>query len=91
MFRYGFLDGQVVFSSGDISDQVYNVSCHRISVLRLASGIGSSSCMAVLPNLYPRLSKGGYIVIDDYASAIGCKAAVDSFRGMMSILSINNY
>jgi len=33
-----------------------------------------------LQNLYPKLSPGGYAIIDDYGWAPLCKQAVDDFR-----------
>lgn len=53
-----------------------------LSLLRLAGGISPASCAVVLRSLYPRLSKGGFVVVDDYASALGCSATVDAFRGI---------
>ena len=37
------------------------------------------STMDSLSNLYPKLSVGGYIIIDDYALA-GCAQAVHDYR-----------
>jgi O-methyltransferase len=37
------------------------------------------STMDVLVALYPKLSPGGYVIIDDY-SLPECKAAVDDYR-----------
>jgi O-methyltransferase len=33
-----------------------------------------------LRNLYPKLSKGGYVIVDDYGAVPACKAAVENFR-----------
>jgi hypothetical protein len=37
------------------------------------------STMEALESLYPKLSLGGYCVVDDY-SLPGCRQAVDDFR-----------
>jgi len=37
------------------------------------------STIQALDALYPKLSTGGYLIVDDYALS-GCKAAVDDFR-----------
>ena len=37
------------------------------------------STMDTLVNLYPRLSPGGYVIVDDYAFA-PCRQAVEDFR-----------
>ena len=39
-----------------------------------------------LGNLYPQLSEGGHIVIDDYGVFDACLAAVDEFRQMVEEL-----
>lgn len=38
-----------------------------------------SSTIDALENLYPKLSKGGFCIIDDYALA-GCQKAVHDYR-----------
>jgi len=49
----------------------------KISILRLDGDLYSST-QVCLEYLYPKVSKGGYIIIDDYALA-GCKKAVDQY------------
>jgi O-methyltransferase len=36
--------------------------------------------MDPLLNLYPKVSAGGYAIIDDYGAVDGCRKAVDDFR-----------
>jgi O-methyltransferase len=43
------------------------------------------STQDALSNLYPRLSAGGFCVIDDY-NLPGCRAAVDEFRSAQRIV-----
>jgi O-methyltransferase len=38
------------------------------------------STMDSLKNLYPKLSPGGYIIIDDWGAVKGCKQAVIDYR-----------
>ena len=42
--------------------------------------------MDVLENLYPRLSPGGYTIIDDYGAVPACKQAVDDYRARNAIV-----
>jgi O-methyltransferase len=49
-----------------------------ISVLRI-DGDWYSSTKCCLDNLYDNVIAGGYVIIDDYESVIGCKKAVDEF------------
>ena len=50
----------------------------KISILRLDTDWYSST-KKELEILYPRLEKGGVLIIDDYGSWKGCKQAVDEF------------
>lgn len=38
------------------------------------------STMDALKALYPKLSRGGYVIIDDYGCVPGCKKAVEDYR-----------
>ncbi len=76
--RYGLLDGQVVFLKGWFKDTLPHAPIEKLAVLRL-DGDMYGSTMDALMNLYPKLSKGGFCIIDDYALP-GCKKAVDDFR-----------
>ena len=49
------------------------------AVLRLDGDLYESTWQA-LENLYPFLSPGGYVIIDDFAAWIGASSAVWDFR-----------
>jgi len=53
-------------------------SIDRISILRL-DGDWYSSTKVCLEQLYPLVSKGGVVIIDDYDAYDGCKKAVDEY------------
>lgn len=76
--NFGLLDEQVVFLKGWFEDTLPSAPIDRLAVLRLDGDMYSSTIVA-LKNLYPKLSTGGFCIIDDYALA-GCKRAVDDFR-----------
>ncbi len=76
--RYGLLDDQVVFLKGWFKDTLPNAPIEKLAVLRL-DGDMYASTMDALANLYPKLSRGGFCIIDDYALH-GCRKAVDDFR-----------
>ncbi len=44
-----------------------------------------SSTMEVLTALYPKVSAGGYVIVDDYGALATCRAAVDDFRAKHDI------
>lgn len=87
--RYGLLDGQVVFLKGWLKDTLPHAPIEKLAVLRL-DGVMYGSTMDALVNLYPKLSKGGFCIIDDYALP-GCKRAVDDFiteKGIYSEMKV---
>jgi len=76
---YGLLDEQVRFLKGWFSETLPNAPIARLAVLRL-DGDMYESTMDALTSLYPKLSIGGYTIIDDYGAVPPCKAAVHDFR-----------
>ncbi len=77
--RYGLLDAQVRFLVGWFSDTLPTAPIERLAVLRL-DGDMYGSTMDGLRYLYPKVSVGGYVIVDDYGAVPGCRAAVDDFR-----------
>jgi O-methyltransferase len=76
--RYGLLDERVRFLPGWFSETLPSARIRRLAVLRLDGDMYESTIVA-LRALYPKVSIGGYVIVDDYALA-NCKAAVDQFR-----------
>ncbi len=77
--RFGLLDSQVRFLKGWFSDTLPSAPIQALAILRL-DGDMYSSTMDALVNLYPRLSAGGFVIVDDYYSWPACRRAVDEFR-----------
>lgn len=75
---YGLLDDQVVFLPGWFADTLPTAPVERLAVLRLDGDMYESTIVA-LTSLYPKLSPGGYCIVDDYALP-PCRAAVHDFR-----------
>jgi len=76
--RYGLLDDRVSFLPGWFRDTLPTAPIEKLSLLRLDGDLYEST-MDVLEPLYPKLSVGGYCIIDDYIVP-GCKRAVDDYR-----------
>jgi hypothetical protein len=76
--RYNLLDDQVVFLKGWFKDTLPTAPIKQIAVLRLDGDLYEST-MDSLTNLYPKLSIGGFIIIDDY-SISACRSAIQDFR-----------
>jgi O-methyltransferase len=77
--RYGLLDGRVEFLPGWFRDTLPSAPIERIAVLRL-DGDMYESTMVALESLYPRVSPGGYVIVDDYGAVLGCREAVEDYR-----------
>jgi O-methyltransferase len=76
--KYGLLDEQVEFVEGFFEDTLHLLPNEVFSIIRLDGDMYSSTIQA-LDVLYPKLSVGGFCIIDDYGLA-GCKKAVDDYR-----------
>ena len=83
---YGLLDAQVVFLKGWFEDTLPSAPIERLAVMRL-DGDYYDSTMQALDALWPKLSVGGYAIIDDYGEDqwTDCRKAVDTFRAANSI------
>jgi hypothetical protein len=83
--RYGLLDDQVRFLKGWFRDTLPVAPIQRLAVLRL-DGDMYESTMDALVNLYPKLSEGGYVIVDDYGCIPACRRAVQDYRSATSII-----
>jgi hypothetical protein len=86
---YGLLDDQVVFVPGFFQETLPSLEAGPFALIRLDGDMYESTIVA-LNSLYPKLSPGGFVIIDDY-NLHGCKAAVDDFRRDHGITSAINY
>ncbi len=83
--RYGLLDDQVRFLKGWFKDTLPAAPMESLALLRLDGDLYESTMIA-LQSLYPKLSIGGYVIIDDYAPSVPCCVqAVDDFRAAQNI------
>jgi O-methyltransferase len=82
--RYGLLDDQVRFLPGWFKDTLHDAPIDRIAVLRLDGDLYESTIQA-LDALYPRLSPGGFCIIDDYRVVKACEQAVTDYRAKHGI------
>jgi O-methyltransferase len=82
--RYGLLDNRVRFLQGWFADTLPAAPVSRLAVLRV-DGDMYGSTIEVLDALYPKLSPGGFCIIDDYGAVAGCRAAVTDYRSAHGI------
>jgi len=81
---YGLLDDQVRFLKGWFRDTLPTAPVERLAVLRL-DGDMYESTMDALTYLYPKLSTGGYLIVDDYGAVPACRQAVHDYRAAHDI------
>jgi len=80
---YGLLDEQVRFLPGWFRDTLPTAPVEALAVLRLDGDLYEST-MDALTHLYPRVSPGGYVIVDDYSLAT-CRQAVHDYRAQHAI------
>jgi hypothetical protein len=82
--RYELLDERVRFLPGWFKDTLPDAPISALSVLRLDGDLYESTQDA-LSALYPKLSRGGFVIIDDFKALEPCEAAVNDFRNAHAI------
>ena len=82
--RFGLLDEQVCFLKGWFRDTLPDAPIDQLAILRL-DGDMYESTMEALVHLYPKLSPGGYVIVDDYEAVEGCRKAVNDYRASRGI------
>lgn len=74
----GYPAEQVRFVVGSVEDTIPDNAPEQISLLRLDTDFHDST-RHELEHLWPRLSEGGVLIVDDYGSWRGARKAVDDF------------
>lgn len=76
--RYGLLDDQVRFLPGWFHETLPTAPIRELALLRLDGDVYDSTHDA-LEALYPKLSTGGYAIVDDYGTFAECRQAVHDY------------
>ena len=76
--RFGLLDGRVSFLPGLFEETLGGLQAHRFALVRLDSD-SYASTRTSLDALYPLVSPGGIVLIDDW-HLVGCRLAVQKYR-----------
>ncbi len=82
--EYDLSTKNINFIKGWFKDTLPKNKINRISLLRLDGDLYESTILS-LKYLYPKLTKGGFIIIDDYNAFPFCKKAVDDYRKSFKI------
>ena len=82
--RYGLDLGRLRLLEGWFSQTLGQAPIDRLAVLRLDGDMYGSTWEAINP-LYPKLSPGGFVIVDDYRVVRGCQLAIDDYRAAHGI------
>ena len=82
----GYPSAQVSYVTGKVEDTIPDRAPQQIAILRLDTDWYEST-RHELEHLYPRLSPGGVLIIDDYGYWAGARKAVDEYFGGSVFLS----
>jgi len=74
----GYDQNQIVYAKGKVEETIPSAAPATIAILRLDTDWYEST-LHELVHLYPRLSVGGVLIIDDYGHWQGCRKAVDQY------------
>lgn len=85
--RYDLLDDQVKFLVGWFEDTLPTAPIEQLAILRLDGDLYQST-MDALTSLYPKLSVGGYVIVDDYGGIEACRQAVTDYRAEHDITDV---
>lgn len=76
--KYDLLDHQVCFLQGWFKNTLPTLAVNQLALIRLDGDMYGSTTEA-LTHLYPKLSSGGYCIVDDYSNG-PCRRAVADYR-----------
>jgi O-methyltransferase len=82
--KYELLDEQVVFLEGWFKDSLPAAPINKLSLIRLDGDMYESTIQSITA-LYPKLSEGGYIIVDDYNAFEACQKAITDYRNQHNI------
>lgn len=74
----GYPENKLIFVKGFVEETIPQAAPERIALLRLDTDLYKST-LHELTHLYPRLSPGGILLVDDYPTQEGATAAVDEY------------
>ena len=76
--KIGYDKNKIKYVKGDVNDTLNKVIPDKISILRLDTDLYQSTKKEI-EVLFPKVSKNGIIIIDDYYSWSGSKKAIDEY------------
>ena len=89
MYETGYDRGKISFVKGKVEETIPDNAPQSISLLRLDTDWYESTRHELI-HLYPRLSHGGVVIIDDYGHWLGARKAVDEYIEQNNICLLLN-
>jgi O-methyltransferase len=84
--RFDLLDDRVHFLKGWFRDTIPTAPIEQLAILRLDGDMYESTIIP-LEALYPKVSRGGYVIVDDYGCIQQCRTAVNDYRKAHGIVT----
>ena len=81
--RFGLLDDRIEFVVGFFEDSLKSLEGQQFSIVRLDSD-SYDAVETSLEYLYPLLSQGGFLIVDDWHLP-GCRMAVTEYRSQLGV------
>lgn len=78
LVEIGYPERNLVFVPGLVEETIPEHAPKRLALLRLDTDYYSSTAHE-LQHLYPRVSEGGVVIVDDYGQFVGARDAVDEY------------
>jgi hypothetical protein len=78
IFETGYPQEKLHFVKGKVEDTIPEVAPDKVAILRLDTDWYESTKHEMI-HLYPRLSRGGILIVDDYGHWEGAKVAVEEY------------
>lgn len=76
---YNLMDDQVEFIVGWFKDTLHKLEVEQFALVRLDGDMYESTIQAI-EALYPKLSTGGFLIVDDYGGIEACRTAIHDYR-----------
>ncbi|HWA33331.1 MAG TPA: TylF/MycF/NovP-related O-methyltransferase [Cyclobacteriaceae bacterium] len=77
--KYNLLDDKVKFVKGWFKDTLPGLKVDKISLMRLDGDLYESAWDSIT-NLYPKLSVGGFVIVDDWGLGPATQKALQTYR-----------
>jgi O-methyltransferase len=82
--KYDLLDSRIKFTKGWFKDTLPHLEAKKLSLMRLDGDLYESAWDSIV-NLYPKLSVGGFVIVDDWGLGPATPKALETYRSQHGI------